>query len=365
VQHCEYTPYGSFAVNAITQERNNAITHFYTGKELDSTGLYYYGARFYSHELGRFITPDTIVQAPYDPQSLNRYSYCRNNPINYVDPTGHKWSWKKFWHSVVSGVAAGVTFVVTGGNFVLAGMVAGAVYGGLEGGARGALIGATIGAATGGIASIGTPFAIATFVAGIGYTAATQGWEGLGYMAGSIVGSMVGASATNAIGEYLSSPRAPNLATERGSAQTARNNKATNNLNTDQKPSPKLKTNYDIEGKAKSFDLVYDNESVSYPLNRGFQGPPERMTLQLGTLVDRYGPPSGRFVSPQGVSAAARSLPPGVANAQLNTYQVLKPFDVYGGPTAPAFNQPGGGTQYFLDRTVHDLIKQGYLGEVD
>ncbi len=53
-----------------------------------------HGARYYDPVLGRFITPDTIVQAPYDPQSLNRYAYCRNNPVKYVDPTGHSW-WTK------------------------------------------------------------------------------------------------------------------------------------------------------------------------------------------------------------------------------------------------------------------------------
>jgi hypothetical protein len=37
----------------------------------------------------RFISPDSIVQAPSDPQTLNRYSYTRNNPLRYVDPSGH------------------------------------------------------------------------------------------------------------------------------------------------------------------------------------------------------------------------------------------------------------------------------------
>ncbi len=39
--------------------------------------------------IGRFISADTIVPYPFNPQSLNRYSYCRNNPMIYVDPSGH------------------------------------------------------------------------------------------------------------------------------------------------------------------------------------------------------------------------------------------------------------------------------------
>ena len=48
-----------------------------------------YVARFYSPALGRFISADTIVQEPSDPQSFNRYACARNNSLKYVDPSGH------------------------------------------------------------------------------------------------------------------------------------------------------------------------------------------------------------------------------------------------------------------------------------
>jgi RHS repeat-associated protein len=63
----------------------------FTGQRLDTTGLYYYEARYYDPSIGRFISPDTIVQNPSDPQTLNRYTYCSNNPLRYTDPTGHGW----------------------------------------------------------------------------------------------------------------------------------------------------------------------------------------------------------------------------------------------------------------------------------
>ena len=47
------------------------------------------GARLYDARLGRWISADTIVPDPGDPQSLNRFSYVRNNPLARIDPSGH------------------------------------------------------------------------------------------------------------------------------------------------------------------------------------------------------------------------------------------------------------------------------------
>ena len=67
-------------------------TFRFTGQRSEEAGLgslYDYGARFYSPVIGRFISPDTLVPDPADPQDFNRYSYARNNPLKYTDPTGH------------------------------------------------------------------------------------------------------------------------------------------------------------------------------------------------------------------------------------------------------------------------------------
>jgi RHS repeat-associated protein len=68
----------------------------FTGKERDGTtssetGLDYFGARHYSSQFGRFMTPDPSgiwLGNLSDPQQLNLYSYVRNNPLNLTDPTG-------------------------------------------------------------------------------------------------------------------------------------------------------------------------------------------------------------------------------------------------------------------------------------
>jgi hypothetical protein len=47
------------------------------------------GARWYDPDLGRWISPDSIVPDPANPQSLNRFSYCLNNSLRLTDPSGH------------------------------------------------------------------------------------------------------------------------------------------------------------------------------------------------------------------------------------------------------------------------------------
>jgi RHS repeat-associated protein len=76
---------------------HDATEHHYTGKEHDSeSGNDYFFARYYTSALGRFVSPDWSAKndpAPYaqlsDPQSLNLYSYVRNNPTIRIDPDGH------------------------------------------------------------------------------------------------------------------------------------------------------------------------------------------------------------------------------------------------------------------------------------
>jgi len=76
-----------------------ASTRHFTGKERDpESNLDYFGARYYSSSMGRFMSADWAAKAtavPYanfgDPQSLNLYSYVGNNPLLHFDPDGHCW----------------------------------------------------------------------------------------------------------------------------------------------------------------------------------------------------------------------------------------------------------------------------------
>ncbi len=86
VTELRYYPYGDSRYNPGGQ----ITTYRFTGQRWDSgTALYFYGARWYDPTIGRFLSADTLVPSPDDPQSLNRYSYVLNNPTIYVDPSGH------------------------------------------------------------------------------------------------------------------------------------------------------------------------------------------------------------------------------------------------------------------------------------
>ena len=83
----EYDIFGNLAGQQNEDDTNSIL---YAGEFFDNeTGLYYLRARYYNSYQGRFITQDTYAGQEDDPLSLNRYTYCHNDPINFVDPTGH------------------------------------------------------------------------------------------------------------------------------------------------------------------------------------------------------------------------------------------------------------------------------------
>jgi RHS repeat-associated protein len=68
------------------------LIYKFTGKERDTeTQLDNFEARHYSSASARFISADTplVDQGVLNPQSWNLYSYVRNNPLRYTDPSGH------------------------------------------------------------------------------------------------------------------------------------------------------------------------------------------------------------------------------------------------------------------------------------
>ncbi|MGH1469870.1 MAG: RHS repeat-associated core domain-containing protein [Cellvibrionaceae bacterium] len=92
-----FDPYGGYRDVAWTTlvpppswvEQATHTSRGFTGHEqLDDVGLIHMNGRVYDPTLGRFISPDVVVQAPHFSQSYNRYAYVWNNPVSMIDPTG-------------------------------------------------------------------------------------------------------------------------------------------------------------------------------------------------------------------------------------------------------------------------------------
>ena len=76
--------------NILEQTGNIDNNVTYAGYQYDEeTGLYYLNARMYDPVTARFMQEDSYRGDINDPLSLNLYTYCHNNPVKYVDPTGH------------------------------------------------------------------------------------------------------------------------------------------------------------------------------------------------------------------------------------------------------------------------------------
>ena len=84
--------YDAFGVE-INPDTNDVNVFRFCGEYFDTeTGTVYLRARYYQASIGRFISRDSFAGRRSDPLSLNLYTYCRNNPLRYVDPSGHSYA---------------------------------------------------------------------------------------------------------------------------------------------------------------------------------------------------------------------------------------------------------------------------------
>ena len=95
---------------AVGKEPKLLLDRGYTGHEyLPWFGLINMNARLYDPVLGRFLSPDPYVQVPDFTQNFNRYSYCLNNPLKYVDKDGEFWFLPAIIAFVVNYATTGIT----------------------------------------------------------------------------------------------------------------------------------------------------------------------------------------------------------------------------------------------------------------
>ena len=85
VETHKYWPYGEDTAATPPSQR---LTYALMEKDTEAKRFYDH-ARNHDHELGRFLSPDSVGGTPANPQSWNRYAYTLNNPMKHVDPDGN------------------------------------------------------------------------------------------------------------------------------------------------------------------------------------------------------------------------------------------------------------------------------------
>ncbi|MBI4597113.1 MAG: glycohydrolase toxin TNT-related protein [Candidatus Omnitrophica bacterium] len=360
VELAEHTPYGALH----RREGSANVPQKFTGQRADaSTGLYFYHARYYDPTLGRFTQPDTFVQDPSDPQTLNRYAYVRNNPINFVDPSGHFfWFIAAVIHAIVEyAIAHAAQLIIT---------------------AAAAVVSATISANQREEKS--SPTTSQAFVSSSRSAGKSPGqtWsnvatnpavaQGASFIAGfvPIAGELQDGVATFVGVDVFTGERLPlgwRLASGAalfipfvGAVQIRQGVRALNEL----VPNG---AKYIYDATVRRYRHVTSGRFVAgrnlpFPANEGFRIR-NRGTLKPGQMIDRYGSPHGGFASDVGASISSRGLPPGSEALEYHRYRVMHPLNVEMGPAAavPEFAATGGAKQYLFDRPISELVDEGYL----
>ena len=200
----------------------------FTGHEhLQTVGLIHMNGRLYDPALHRFLQPDNFVQDPFNTQNFNRYGYCLNNPLVYVDQNGEFIITAIIVGAIVGAVvgayiggsqangtynpfrwdySSGNTWLGIGGGALIGGVSgAAATYvGGLAAtglatyGITGGIVGgAAVGAASGFVGGAISGGFMSLLPGGNGKFWSSAGWGALsGFVGGAILGGATGALTT-------------------------------------------------------------------------------------------------------------------------------------------------------------------------
>ena len=211
VEENSYDPWGRLRnpetkeIYSLGTEPELMLGRGYTGHEhLTWFGLINMNARLYDPVLGRFLSPDPFVQMPDFTQNFNRYSYCLNNPLVYVDENGEL-AW---FVPIITGFIGGVSNLLAnlkniegvwdGLSTFMVGFGAGALAVVSGGSSIGAAIG--VGAAAGAVTSFNNEIVAQT---GADFTSEGDiNWDNV-WM--STVSGIVAGAASGAVGSWVSS----------------------------------------------------------------------------------------------------------------------------------------------------------------
>ncbi|MDM3871862.1 glycohydrolase toxin TNT-related protein [Porticoccus sp. W117] len=387
--HVNLFPYLSNG-DPIPASVDHKVARGFTGHEhLDKTGFIHMNGRVYDPELGRFVSPDPIVQAPSNSQSWNRYTYTFNSPLSFTDPSGYSSDLPPGWDGEIHDIGDEFIaddcppgFICLNLRHEIEGLLRtlrhirpcpyGLVqdrfgwcspqpnpnpstpYGGVlvfSSSSGSGYPDGNQGSSSGGDSQVSA--GSSADVRSEAFAAATLAQEEeRGFFAGLLYDLFV----FNTSGPFpsgLGFACHPNCST--GELTLSGAATVLPFLRTS-----RVSTVAGTTGTSSSRALA-----LYYPINNGFLGRTAPVLLRPGQVIDRYGGSSiSRFFSPSGVPGPLRALPPGTSGQPLRNFEVLRPFVVEGGTVAPAFNQIGLGIQYRSTRTLGELLEQGFLREI-
>ncbi len=176
-----YEPFGSIRTETKASGNQPDSLMRFTGEYSDPTGLYHLRARQYDPASGRFLSQDPFPATRWSSHS-SAYTYTRNRPTAYVDPSGEFGLPGAVVGAVVGGVAGGVGAIAQGNTDI--GSIATGV-------AAGAVVGAAIGALP-----LAAPLELGLI--GAGADLAAQHVTGVGACGtnwGSVIGAGIGGAA--------------------------------------------------------------------------------------------------------------------------------------------------------------------------
>ena len=118
------------------------------------------------------------------------------------------------------------------------------------------------------------------------------------------------------------------------------------------------------KGKKGEDRFYSDDGRPIYPPNNGAVGKEEKTLLPKGTVISRYGPNRGVFVSPAKTSLEERALPKNTREKnELHTFVLKNDVTCYKSIVAPWFAQKGGGVQLRFTNSLQELLDRGDLDE--
>jgi RHS repeat-associated protein len=317
---------------------------------LSDFNLYNMNGRLYDPVVGRFLSPDPYITDPSFSQSYNRYSYCLNNPLKFIDYSGE--SWKSFWNKIGNWLTRNnIQFQVGYNSTFGPGFSIGdnpMYYPGYEN------------KIVDGQQNISNQ--IAGFSGWDGYTMPelslpTEGFVGESPLANGVASSDGGTPwysiynwpALGSSARTMDALYAGDYVSATGYFLTCAAEVFTLGYSSGIKVSSQVVTT-----TAKTSTAL----ATKYPANAAIAGTTERTFLMPGQVIDRYGALGGKWFSTPGTSYGARSIPPGYS--PYTQFKVLKPFEVQKSLASPGFfgGQTGFGIQFQSPVGADILIKR-------